>query len=84
MKFYIDKKIIYYWDKILNNNLTAIYDNSFAIRFYKNGKYHNSKNASYISNNGYKSFYLNGKYYGKLNKFTKQSWRKFVKLKVFL
>ena len=83
MKFYIDKLNCYYWDKILNNKLNAIYYN-YSIRFFLNGYYHNSKNASYISNNGYKAFYLNGKYYGKLNKFTKQSWRKFVKLKVFL
>lgn len=82
MKFYIDNNG-YYWNKIFNNNLTAIYYNSFAIKFFKNGEKSNSKNASYI-NNINKQFFLNGKYYGSKNKFTKQSWRRFVKLNTFL
>jgi hypothetical protein len=88
MKFYKDKFKWYYWDKILVNKLTAVYiDTNFDyIIFYKNGKEHNSKNAAHIHKNKFKQFYLNGfknaKAYKK--KFTKQSWRRFVKLQAFL
>jgi hypothetical protein len=85
MKFYKEKSINgnYFWFKIHEFNITAIYINSRTF-FFKNGKYHNSKNAAYIRYDGYKEFYLNNKYYDDVNKFTKQSWRKFVKLQVFL
>ncbi len=52
--------------------------------FYKNGMFHNAKNASNIILNRQKSFWLNNKYYGNENTFTKQSWRRFVKLQAFL
>jgi hypothetical protein len=90
MKFYKDTINRFYWHKIINNkltcsyHLTSPYNISIAIEFYKNGQNHNSKNAAKIYNNGNKYFYLNGKYYGDQNDFTKQSWRKFTKLKAFL
>jgi hypothetical protein len=87
MKFYIEEATnSYYWRKILNNKLNAIYF-SKSVWFFKSGKHHNFKNAAYTSSNKYKVFYLNGIHYGNEKKFTKQSWRKFVrelKLKTFL
>jgi major membrane immunogen (membrane-anchored lipoprotein) len=85
MKFYIDKyeNNIYFWNKIKNNKLTAIYLD-YNIWFYKDGKMHNNKNAAYIENSEYKEFSLNGKYCGKNTNFTKKSWRRFVKLQIFL
>jgi hypothetical protein len=80
MKFYRDIN----WNKIINNKLTAIYLD-YNIYFYKDGKIHNSKNVAYIRyDNRYKEFYLNGKLYGNQDTFTKESWRRFVKLQVFL
>jgi frataxin-like iron-binding protein CyaY len=73
--------------KIINNKLTAIYSfnhKAYHIQFYKNGERHNSKNAAYIDYNGYKEFWLNSKKYGYEYDFTKQSWRRFVKLQFFL
>ncbi len=86
MKFYTENKnYINYRDKILINKLTAIYYNKNSyIQFFKNGKYHNSKNADFINNKGLKDFSLNGEYYGKNEDFTKESWRRFCKLKIFL
>jgi hypothetical protein len=86
MKFYKDKNNeYYYWDKIINNNLTAVYVNkNKSIRFFKNGKLHNSKNTAYVHKDGYKEFHLNGEYYGNKNNFTKKSWRRRVKMQVFL
>jgi hypothetical protein len=86
MKFYrdIDNNIYNdYWNKIYYNKLTAIHCDSIAIRFFKNGIKNNNKNASYISNSG-KVFWLNNKSYGYGNNFTKESWRRFVKLQAFL
>jgi hypothetical protein len=51
--------------------------------FYKNGKQHNNKNASYIKYKKYKEFWLNGEFYGNKNNFTKKSWRRFVKMEIF-
>jgi hypothetical protein len=84
MKFYKDKvNKYYYWFKIINNKLTAIhYDRS--TRFMKNGIFHNNKNAAIIYCSSYKEFSLNDKKYGNENTFTKQSWRRFVKLQAFL
>jgi hypothetical protein len=86
MKFYVDKDFWNLWSKIINNNLTCVHCDSIAIRFFKNGNFHNSKNASYSNYSNYKEFCLNGKLYGDNDDddFTKQSWRKFVKLKAFL
>ncbi len=85
MKFYnYNKKYISYWDKIKDNKLDAIIYFSKSIWFYKNGEEHNTKNASYIKPDGYKEFCLNNNYYGDNNKFTKFSWRRFVKLQAFL
>ena len=84
MKFYREDKNNYeYWNKIIRNKLNAIY-HSESVWFFKSGKHHNFKNASYFNYNGYKEFSLNGKLYGYENDFTKKSWRKFVKIQVFL
>jgi hypothetical protein len=85
MKFYKDqsKNHFYYYDIICFNNLDAIYyDNSYVI-FLKNGVESNNKNSSVIYNNGMKTFCLNGITYGYENDFTKQSWRRFIKMQVF-
>ena len=86
MKFYKDKSNNYnfYWSRIKSRKLTSIYVNIIGIIFLKNGIMHNAKNAAYICPNGHKEFYLNDKFYGYKNKFTKYSWRKFIKLQVFL
>jgi hypothetical protein len=86
MKFYNDnKKYISYLNDIIINKLTCIYSTFYTITFYKNGIKHNDKNSAYINRlDELKIFYLNNKYYGSLKQFTKQSWRRFVKLKVFL
>ncbi len=65
------------------NKLTCIYTNNYTIIFYKNGDFHNIKNSAFFDKK-YKQFYLNGTFYGYEDKFTKKSWRKFVKLKAFL
>jgi hypothetical protein len=82
MKFYKNKDYYYF---IVNNNLAAIYSNTHnnIIMFFKKGEAHNTKNAAYIDNI-IKAFYLNGNFYGNNTDFTKQSWRKFVKMQVFL
>jgi len=80
MKFYLKNKNNL--TKIINNKLTVIYSCGH-IFFFKDGTYHNNKNAAYNSNR-YKEFYLDGIHYGSKNKFTKQSWRRFCKLQVFL
>jgi hypothetical protein len=83
MKFYKYTNNINYLNKIYNNKLTAIYKEYDSITFFKNVKEHNSKNASFIAKSGFKQFCLNGKSYGDDNDFTKESWRKFVKMQVF-
>ena len=85
MKFYKDKNtdIIDFWKKIYFNKLTAIHSDTI-VRFVKNGKYHNAKNAAFIKPDGCKQFCLNGKLYGDENDFAEKSWRKFVKMQVFL
>ena len=81
MKFYKSKNLY----KIGKFSLTAIYDNSSYVEFYKNGKRNNCKNAAIFCIDGYyKDFSLNGKFYGNQGKFTKESWRRFCKLKAFL
>ncbi len=72
--------------KINDNMLDAILisSGSLYVRFLKNGKDHNTKNAALIRYDGYKQFYLNNKLYGYKKDFTKKSWRKFVKMQVFL
>ncbi len=84
MKFYRDKINIYYKDKIKQNKLSAIYTQYSFVLFFENGKWFNNKNAAYIRYDGYKIFNLNDTFYGFQNDFTKESWRKFCKLKVFL
>jgi hypothetical protein len=62
------------------------------MKFYKDkfNKYYywfkiiNNKNAAIIYCSSYKEFSLNDKKYGNENTFTKQSWRRFVKLQAFL
>ena len=85
MKFYKYKnKNKYSLSFISFNKLTAIYSDDYSFVFYKNGKFHNSKNAAYIENNGYKEFVLYDISFGCAFDFTKKSWRKFVRLQVFL
>lgn len=84
MKFYIDKKGTNYFNHIIKKNITCIYSTYYNfIRVFANGYANNDKNAAVISNN-HKEFFLNGIFYGNHLDFTKNSWRKFVKLKVFL
>ena len=85
MKFYKDKINGHYsyWHKIYNRKLTAIHSDE-SVRFIKNGRYSNSKNAAFIKYNGVKDFCLNNKDYSTNNDFTKESWRRFVKLQAFL
>ena len=84
MKFYKDGFHENFYSRKINAlKLNSVYNSSFTVWFCKYGIFHNNKNASYISN-GYKGFYLNNKLYGNQDDFTKQSWRKFVKLQVFL
>jgi hypothetical protein len=82
MKFYRDKNCYIYFKKIKHNKLNAVYS-SYFIQFFKNGLYHNSKNADHINDN-YLMFCLNNKCYGYQEDFTKHSWRKFAKLQAFL
>ena len=86
MKFYKEKNSYRFclYDYIVLNKLNSIYISTERVIFFKNGDYHNSKNASYIYFDGYKNFHLNGIYYSNESRFTKQSWRRFVKLQVFL
>jgi hypothetical protein len=83
MKFYIDKGSWNYWSKINDNKLDAIYYD-IGSWFFKNGELYNTKNAAYKGNSGFKEFNLNGKVYGTEKDFTKESWRRFVKLQAFL
>ena len=82
MRFYKQKTNTNYCGFIFKNKLNAIYQ-GFAIIFFENGLEHNSKNAAYIGC-FLKAFYLNGKYYGNENSFTKELWRRFVKMQAFL
>ena len=86
MKFYRDKYKLHHWSKGMHykNKFTFIYQGQYYVIFYKNRIQHNSKNASYIGNTNYKEFWLNNECYGDNNTFTKQSWRQYVKLQVFL
>jgi hypothetical protein len=86
MKFYREKNSysFYFYDHIIFNKLNSICISTERVIFFKNGEYHNSKNASYIRCDGYKAFHLNAEYYGNESYFTKESWRRFVKLMVFL
>ena len=84
MKFYryppANKRKIILFDK-----LDLIYQNDFKqISFLKNNRYFNIKNAAFITKGGCKAFYLDGKYYGNKEKCTKESWRRVVKLQLFL
>jgi hypothetical protein len=83
MKFYRDS--YFSWNKVTSNKLNCICQNLLKfIYFFKNGKLSNTKNAAHIAEYGYKEFWLNDKIYGYENDFTKQSWRKVIKLQVFI
>ena len=86
MKFYVVKMRTSYLAKITENKLCSIFTHiSFEIvNFYKKGKRHNVKNAAVFCKNGNKEFWLNDEIYGTQDHLTKKSWRKFVKLQVFL
>jgi hypothetical protein len=90
MKFYNDKENFDLWHKIKFDNLTAILNtintmnyNTKCVYFFKNGKWSNNKNAAYIDGI-YKQFRLNDNLYGNQKRFTKESWRRFIKMQVFL
>jgi hypothetical protein len=72
-----------YYYQIINNKLTAVYCDDRTM-FFKNGKDHNSKNAAIHWLDGFKEFCLNDITYGTEDDFTKESWRRFCKLKAFL
>jgi hypothetical protein len=80
MKFYRN----FNYNEVRMSKIIAICSDYYGVVFYKNGKMHNTRNAAYINDLGYKQFVLNDKYYGVETNFTKESWRRFVKLKVFL
>ena len=84
MKFYKDKNFYLYYIRRIKLTAILYYNSTKTISFFKNGIWHNSKNAAYIRLNVCKEFSLNGKFYGRENNFTKKSWRKFVKLQTFL
>lgn len=86
MKFFVKIKKIEIYNIIFNNKITAILNSkdSNAIYFFTNSKQHNYKNAAYTDKYGYKEFCLNGKACGSQKHFTKESWRRYVKLKAFL
>jgi hypothetical protein len=85
MKFYKDKNTAYFINKIIDNKLLAVIDTKYkTVVFYKNGKFHNNKNAAIIYNDDSLRFYLNGTFYGFNDDFFKESWRRFIKLKVFI
>ncbi len=90
MKFYKHKDSEDYDEKIIDDKLSAVYNYcsydfgyQYFITFYKDGNCHNNKNACYVDE-GEKLFSLNNKHYGSQTKFNKQTWRRFVKMQVFL
>ncbi len=85
MKFYVDGYNLTYHSKIIAYKLSAIRSTKyFCCYFYKNGNFHNYKNAAFIYIGGTKYFYLNEKGYGGHNDFNKKSWQKFAKLTIFI
>jgi hypothetical protein len=79
MKFYRDRFSSNYWDKINKNKLSSIYlDYDYDIRFYKNGKLHNIKNASIFFKDGRKKYYKNNKSYERLVFLNKKHWSKYL------
>jgi hypothetical protein len=85
MKFYKYNHQIDPYVKIINNKLTSVFISFHkTTMFFKNGKYHNNKNAAIYYIDGIKEFRLNSEYYGNHKSFTKESWRKSFKLQVFL
>jgi hypothetical protein len=85
MKFYKYNIKIDYWNKIYNEKLTCVFPyKKEETDFFNNGKHHNNRNAAYIRFDGFKVFHLNGIFYGFKKDFTKQSWRRFVKLQAFI
>ena len=90
MKFYKEKLRNYTYRMLYINKLTAIINSKHKVNyvdcvyFLKNGKFHNSKNAAIIYNDDSLRFYLNGTFYGFNDDFVKESWRRFIKLKVFI
>mgnify|MGYP007069476646 CR=1 FL=1 len=73
-----------FWDLIIVGKLTAIHNGFLMVRFYKNGRLHNTKNAACTDDYAYREFRLNGNWYSVNKNFTKESWRRFVKLQAFL
>ena len=85
MKFYRDKNYYHTYSLLISDKkISAIYNSPYYVGFFKNGKYNNTKNAAYIRCSGSKDFCLNDEYYGDLNDFTKKSWRRLVKMQVFI
>jgi hypothetical protein len=80
-----------YDGKIIDDKLSAVYNYCsydygyhYFITFYKDGKCHNNKNACYVDDEGVKLFFLNAKEFGNQDNFTKETWRRFIKLQAFL
>jgi hypothetical protein len=85
MKFYKGLLDRFSFLRLKAAKLTAcVYSNRNKIVFFKNGAFHNFKNAAVIETEGFKFYYLNHELYGTQTQFTKLSWRKFTKLQAFL
>jgi hypothetical protein len=85
MKFYaFNKRKNFYLAIIKNKKLTAIYSDSFAVDFFKDGLRSNCKEAAHIRSDRFKEYFFNEIYYGNSQYFTKKSWRRFIKLRAFL
>jgi hypothetical protein len=84
MKFYRKTEQHLFNGTFADEKLIYICSTYYFVDFCKNNTYHNTKNAAYVHDSSYKEFYLNGKCYGTNNDFTKNLWRKFVKMQVFL
>ena len=79
---YGDKR--YYVNNVLHREDGPAVENVNGYNaWYKNGKRHREDGPAIEWFDGAKDWYLNGKYYGANNKFTNESWIKFVKTLIF-
>jgi hypothetical protein len=97
MKFYREKFFgrtlrKFYTKHVINNKIKAIISCKVIgeqaieveVTFFDKGEFHNNKNAAIYWSDKYKDFYLKSKSYGSAKTYTKQSWRRFVKMQTFL
>jgi hypothetical protein len=78
MKFYRNV-VVYNTGDCIEQSITSV------VYFIKKDFLHNVKNAAVLSKyTTRKEYYLNGEFYGTEYDFTKESWRRFCKLKAFL